>query len=153
MSQFSGDDYDSFHTAILRTIADAIGMHEDTDDADLLVRRIDMLSQQMMLLVDMTLTAELTMEENEHKFKEISEEIDQLTEQLEALRLSGKSDEQRLEQAAQLERAVESLKNCSCEYNDNAVRQMIECIKVYPDGNLDIIFNGGYMIRECIKLK
>lgn len=29
MSQFSGDDYNSFHTAILRTIADAIGMHED----------------------------------------------------------------------------------------------------------------------------
>lgn len=33
------------------------------------------------------------------------------------------------------------------------VRQMIECIKVYPDGKLDIIFNGGYTIVEHINLK
>ena len=30
---------------------------------------------------------------------------------------------------------------------------MIECIKVYPDGKLDIIFNGGYTIVEHINLK
>ena len=33
------------------------------------------------------------------------------------------------------------------------LRQMIECIKVYPDGKLDIIFNGGYTIVEHINLK
>ena len=25
---------------------------------------------------------------------------------------------------------------------------MIECVKVYPDGRLDIIFGGGYLIEE-----
>ena len=124
---------------MLGSIADAIGMNEDSDEADLLVRRLNMLNQEMMALVDMTLKAELSVDENEQKFKEISDEIAQLTE--------------RLEQAAELERAIESLRNCGCEYNDNAVRQMIECIKVYPDGKLDIIFNGGYTIVEHINLK
>ena len=153
MSKFAGDDYDSFHAIMLGSIADAIGMNEDSDEADLLVRRLNMLNQEMMALVDMTLKAELSVEENEQKFKEISDEIAQLTERLEAVRQAGKTDDQRLEQAAELERAIESLRNCGCEYNDNAVRQMIECIKVYPDGKLDIIFNGGYTIVEHINLK
>ena len=153
MSKFTGDDYDSFHAIMLGSIADAIGMNEDSDEADLLVRRLNMLNQEMMALVDMTLKAELSVEENEQKFKEISDEIAQLTERLEAVRQAGKTDDQRLEQAAELERAIESLRNCGCEYNDNAVRQMIECIKVYPDGKLDIIFNGGYTIVEHINLK
>jgi uncharacterized protein YlzI (FlbEa/FlbD family) len=27
---------------------------------------------------------------------------------------------------------------------------MIECIKVYPDGKLEIIFGGGYIVEESI---
>jgi uncharacterized protein YlzI (FlbEa/FlbD family) len=27
---------------------------------------------------------------------------------------------------------------------------MIECIKVYPSGKLDIIFGGGYIVEENI---
>ena len=34
------------------------------------------------------------------------------------------------------------------EYDDTIVHQMIECVKVYPDGRLDIIFGGGYLIEE-----
>ena len=151
MSKFSGDDYDAFHTTMLSSIADAIGMNEDSDEADLLVRRLNMLNQEMMALVDMTLKAELSLEENEHKFKDISDEIAQLTEQLEVVRDSGRSSEQRMEQAAELERAIDGLRNCGCEYNDNAVRQMIECVKAYPDGKLDIIFNGGYTIIDYIE--
>lgn len=153
VSKFTGDDYEVFYTTMLGSIAEAIGLDEDGDEAELLVRRLEMLNQEMMALVDMTLKAELSMEENEQKFKDISDEIAQLTEQLEALRQTGKTDEQRQEQIAALERAVVSLKDCGCEYNDNAVRQMIECIKVYPDGKLHIIFNGGYTIVEHVDLK
>ena len=126
---------------------------EDSGEADLLVQRLNMLNQEMMALVDMTLRAELSVEENEQKFKTISDEIAQLTERLEAVRQAGKTDGQRLEQAAELERSIESLKNCGCEYNDNAVRQMIECIRVYPDGKLDIIFNGGFTVVEHFDVK
>ena len=147
VSKFTGDDYEVFYTTMLGSIAEAIGLDEDGDEAELLVRRLEMLNQEMMALVDMTLKAELSMEENEQKFKDISDEIAQLTEQLEAVRQTGKTDEQRQEQIAALERAVVSLKDCGCEYNDNAVRQMIECIKVFKDGTLQIIFGGGYEVE------
>jgi len=153
MSKFSGNDYDSFHTIMLGSIADAIGMNEGSDEADFLVRQISMLNQEMMALVDATLKADLSVEENEQNFKALSDQIAQLTERLEAVRQSGKTDEERLAQAAELKQSIESLRNCGCEYNDNAVRQMIECIKVHPDGRLDIIFNGGYTIVEYINLK
>lgn len=153
MSKFGGDDYESFYAIMLSSIGDAIGMNEDSDEADLLVRQISILNQEMMELVDVTLKADLSLEENEQSFKDLSDQISQLTERLEAVRQSGKTDAERLEQAAELERSIESLRNCGCEYNDNAVRQMIECIKVYPGGKLDIIFNGGYTIVEQINLK
>ena len=31
-------------------------------------------------------------------------------------------------------------------YDDSIVRQMIECIKVYHDGRIEIIFGGGYIM-------
>lgn len=34
---------------------------------------------------------------------------------------------------------------------DTIVHQMIECVKVYPDGRLDIIFGGGYLIEERLE--
>ncbi len=37
------------------------------------------------------------------------------------------------------------------EYDDTIVHQMIECVKVYPDGRLDIIFGGGYLIEERLE--
>ena len=37
------------------------------------------------------------------------------------------------------------------EYDEQAVRQMIECIRAYPDGKLEIIFGGGYTIMEHIQ--
>ena len=36
------------------------------------------------------------------------------------------------------------------QYDDSIVRQMIECIKVYGDGRLTIIFGGGYEIEETL---
>ncbi len=150
MAEFSGNSQDEFQTILTSVIAEAVGMNEDSEDADLLVRRIGMLNQEMMTLVDQTISFEKTMEENEEKFKVLSEEIEQLTEHLEAIRESGATTSQRQERTDALEKAVEQLRNCGVEYNDNAVRQMMECIKVYPDGRLDIIFNGGHTIREHI---
>ena len=36
------------------------------------------------------------------------------------------------------------------EYDDSIIRQMTGCIKVYPDGKLEIIFGCGYMIEDSI---
>ena len=36
------------------------------------------------------------------------------------------------------------------EYDDSIVRQMVECIKAYPGGKLEIIFGGGYLVEESV---
>ena len=36
------------------------------------------------------------------------------------------------------------------EYDDAIVRQMVECIKVYPGGKLGITFGGGYLVEESV---
>ena len=35
-------------------------------------------------------------------------------------------------------------------YDDSIVRQMVECIKVYKDGRIQIILGGGYEIEEYL---
>ena len=35
-------------------------------------------------------------------------------------------------------------------YDDTVVRQMVECVKVFPDGRLEVYFGGGYLIEECL---
>lgn len=44
------------------------------------------------------------------------------------------------------------LRLCSkcMEYDNSIVRQMVECIKVYPGGKLEIIFGGGYLVEESV---
>ena len=37
-------------------------------------------------------------------------------------------------------------------YNDTAVRKMIECIRVYNDGKLEVIFGGGYTVEERVEI-
>ena len=37
-------------------------------------------------------------------------------------------------------------------YDDTIVRQMVECIKVYHDGRIEIIFGGGYTIEEALEV-
>ena len=47
--------------------------------------------------------------------------------------------------------AIISGRESKCmEYDDSIVRQMVECIKVYPGGKLEIIFGGGYLVEESV---
>ena len=55
--------------------------------------------------------------------------------------------------AAQILRCRERplwFQRCKMEYDDSIVRQMVECIKVYPGGKLEIIFGGGYLVEESV---
>ena len=56
-------------------------------------------------------------------------------------------EQSRLEQI----QAIISERESKCmEYDDSIVRQMVECIKVYPGGKLEIIFGGGYLVEESV---
>lgn len=153
MGTFSKEDYEIFHQSILETMPDAIGMFEDTSEAGVIKSQIESLNQGMMELVELSIKEGLSVEESEESFQRISEEIAQLEARLEAIRTAGQSESERQEGILRLQASVNELKNCTSEYNDNAVRQMIECIKVYPTGKLEVIFAGGYTVAEHIDLK
>ena len=36
------------------------------------------------------------------------------------------------------------------EYSDSIVRNMIECIKAFADGRLEVYFGGGNMVEEHV---
>lgn len=52
-----------------------------------------------------------------------------------------------------IENQLTQMKGKILEYDDlteTIVRQMIECIKVFDDGKIDVIFGGGYSFEEMI---
>lgn len=50
----------------------------------------------------------------------------------------------------QIQAIIAERENKCMEYDDSIVRQMVECIKVYPGGKLEIIFGGGYLVEESV---
>ena len=52
------------------------------------------------------------------------------------------------ERLKEIQATIDSRAAKANEYDDTIVRQMIECIRVYHDGRLEIIFGGGYEIAE-----
>lgn len=49
---------------------------------------------------------------------------------------------------SEIEATIEERANNKDTYDDAIVRQMIECIRVYHDGRLEIIFGGGHEVEE-----
>lgn len=49
---------------------------------------------------------------------------------------------------AEKQAKAEALDKAITEYDDTIVRQMIECIKVYGDKRIEVIFGGGTSIIE-----
>ena len=37
------------------------------------------------------------------------------------------------------------------KFYDSIVRQMVECIKVYADKHIEVIFGGGYAVEETVE--
>lgn len=83
-----------------------------------------------------------------HFFCDISDEIEILTDRLKAIENAGRTAEELEAKQQKLRGAIEQMKTCCVEYDEQAVRQMIECIRAYPDGKLEIIFGGGYTVTE-----
>ena len=88
----------------------------------------------------------LTTKPDEHYWYSITDSAEY--KKLEEALLSDKGNDDRILQLQQIiaDRAARKM-----EYDDTIVHQMIECVKVYPDGRLDIIFGGGYFIEERLE--
>ena len=151
MSLFSTEEYDEFQATMEASIGEALGINADAAEKDMLTTRIKQLETEMMAEIDRNISQGLGIEAGEDTFKRISDEISQLTSRLNALNEQGKTDEDRQRRIDDVKAGLEEFKDCTTVYNDTAVRKIIECIKVYPDGALDVIFGGGYTIHERVE--
>ena len=150
LNRFNAEDRSTYITLMKATIGDAIGLNGGSDEIDLLERRIDALNKRMISIVNDCVASGDDMENHEDEFKAISEETEQLKRRIEAIRESEAKDESYAERLAQIQEIIQQRDMNRDTYDESIVRQMVECIKIYPDNKILVTFGGGYEIEEEI---
>jgi len=147
LKKFNAQDQATYLALMKATIADAIGLNGDSDEIDLLQRRIDALNKRMLQLVNDSVASGEDIESHEDEFREISEQSEQLKRRIEAIQEAQEAEDYQ-SRIEELQRTIDRRQAGDLTYDDSIVRQMIECIRVYHGGRLEIIFGGGYEIDE-----
>ena len=151
LNKFNAEDESTYLMLMKSTIGDAIGLNGGSDEIDLLERRIDALNKRMLDLVSESIQEGNDAENYEEEFKSISMQIEQLSSRITAIRESESNDGEVQARIKEIQTTIEKRKENKDVYDDSIVRQMVECIKVYHDGRIQIILGGGYEIEEYLK--
>lgn len=149
INKFNSQDSDTYIKLMKATLIDALGLNND-DEIDLLIRRVESLNQKMITLINESISNGDDIETHENEFKEISDEIEQLNQRIEIMQKHNIKEQDASERFEEINNQIEKQKQLLTTYDDSITRQLIECIKVYPDGKLEIIFGGGYIVKENI---
>jgi len=150
LQKFNRENEATYLSLMRATIGEAIGLNGGSEEIDLLSRRIDALNKRMLTLVNDTVSSGGDMESCEEEFRGISEQIEQLNKRIDTIRASLANDHSYEERLEEIQQVITERASHEDEYDDSIVRQMIECIKVYKDGRLTIIFGGGYEVEETL---
>lgn len=147
LNKFNSEDSATYIMLMRSTIGDAIGLNGGSDEIDLLERRIDALNKRMLALVNDSVENGSDIETHEDEFKAISEQIEQLRRRITAIQESQREDGDLQTRLKEIQDTINEREATKDVYDDSIVRQMIECIKVFKDGRLLIIFGGGYEVE------
>ena len=90
-------------------------------------------------------------ESHEAEFKELSNTIELLQGRIQKLEEALASDQVNDSRILQLQQIIADRASKKMEYDDTIVHQMIECVKVYPDGRLDISSEEGISSKNAWK--
>ena len=151
LNQFNIEDESTYLMLMKSTIGEAIGINGGSDEIDLLERRIDALNKRMLYLVTLSVQEDNDAEDYEDEFKNISMQIEQLSGRITAIRESEGDDGELQARIKEIQDTIDKRKENKDTYDDSIVRQMVECIKVYHDGRLQIILGGGYELEEYLE--
>lgn len=151
INRFNQENETTYRLLMKASLSDALGIGGSNEEMELLTRRIDSLNKKMMALVSEAVAEGQSIDDNEGEFKEISDEIAQLNNRVSAIKELMTNDENAKNRLESINAKVEELKDGITEYDDTIVRQMIECIKVYDDNKIEVIFGGGTSIVEELK--
>lgn len=150
LNQFNEEDRSTYMALMKATIGEALGLNGCSDEIDLLQRKIDALNKKMIELINDSVQSGDDMESREAEFKEISDTIALLKSRIATVEDSANTSGSTNERLEQIQKIIAQREQKRFEYDDSIVRQMIECIKVLPEGKLEIIFGGGYVVEESL---
>lgn len=151
IQKFCQEDENAYMTLMKATLGEAMGLNYSSDEVDLLERRIESLNKQMLNLVSQSVSNGVNIDTYENEFKEIAEEINQLKSRINAITECITADEDFEERMARLNTVIDERVKHQEEYDEAIVRQMIECIKVYSDRKIEIVFGGGHFLKVMLE--
>lgn len=150
LKKFNDEDEATYLALMKATIGDAIGINGGSEEIDLLERRIEAQNKRMLALVNESVSKGEDMESREQEFKEIADTIEQLKRRIDAIRESQSSNSSTETHMNEIHSIMNEYLTNMDQYDDRIVRQMVECIKIYHDGRLEIVFGGGTEIVERV---
>ncbi|MBE6891775.1 MAG: recombinase family protein [Ruminococcaceae bacterium] len=150
VNKFNSKDKSTYLTLMKATIGEAIGLNGNSEEIDLLERQIEALNRRMLDIINDSIEKGLDIEANEDEFKDISEEIKRLENRVKIIRETTQTNELTEKRTAEIQRIIQERESTKNEYDESIVRQMIECIKIYHDKRIEVIFGGGFSISETI---
>lgn len=117
---------------------------------EMLERKVEALNNKMLALVNESVSSGDGIEAHESEFMTLSQETELLKQRIAAIQESTAKDNGEQSRLEQIQAIISERESKCMKYDDSIVRQMVECIKVYPGGKLEIIFGGGYLVEESV---
>lgn len=150
VNKFNEQDNATYKALMRATISEALGLNGDPEEVDMLERKIEALNNKMLALVNESVSSGDGIEAHESEFMTLSQETELLKQRIAAIQESTAKDNGEQNRLEQIQAIIAERESKCMEYDDSIVRQMVECIKVYPSGKLEIIFGGGYLVEESV---
>ena len=150
VNKFNEQDNATYKALMRATISEALGLNGDPEEVDMLERKVEALNNKMLALVNESVSSGDGIEAHESEFMTLSQETELLKQRIAAIQESTAKDNGEQSRIEQIQAIISERESKCMEYDDAIVRQMVECIKVYPGGKLGIIFGGGYLVEESV---
>lgn len=149
--QFNEQDANTYTTLMKATIAEAIGFDGSNDEKELLERQVNGLNEKMITIVNESIASGEDIESREAEIKEIADTIENLKRRIQIITENSMKNAEYADRIVEIERIITERASHQNEYDDSIVRQMVECIKVYADKRIEVIFGGGYAVEETVE--
>ena len=150
INKFNDQDNATYKALMRATIGEALGLNGDPEEVDMLERKIEALNNKILALVNESVASGEGIETHESEFMTLSQELELLKQRIATIQESAATDSGNQDRLEQIQATIAEREHNRTEYDDSIVRQMVECIKVYPGGRLEIIFGGGYLVEETV---
>ena len=150
VNKFNDQDNDTYKALMRATIGEALGLNGDPEEVDMLERKIEALNNKILALVNESVASGEGIETHESEFMTLSQELELLKQRIATIQQCAATDSGTQGRLEQIQAIIGEREHNRTEYDDSIVRQMVECIKVYPGGRREIIFGGGHLVEETV---